>query len=90
MLTNEQLKSRYPGLAGLPSDFHGFFAHKAGIVRAAVGLQATKKLALEQKADLRFNTPVQSVDVKAATVTLPCGKIFRGKHIVVACGPFSD
>lgn len=70
MLDNTQMKARYPGLAGLPDDFHAFMAHKAGIVRAAIGLQATKRLAVEQKADLRFNTNVKGIDIKVGTVTL--------------------
>lgn len=39
---------------------------------------------------MKFNTNVKSVDVKKGTVTLECGKVYRGKNIVVACGPFSE
>jgi len=54
-LTNAQLKARWPALIAIPSDFVGFLAHHAGVVRAHVGLMACKKLSLEQGADLRYN-----------------------------------
>ncbi len=85
-----EVKKRWPGLSGIPDHFTGYLAHNAGIVRANVGLHACKQLALEQGADLRYNSQVKSVDVKAGTVTLACGKVYRGKHVVISCGAFSD
>jgi hypothetical protein len=72
-LTNAQMKARWPALVGMPTDFCGFFAHHAGVVRAHVGLMACKKLSLDQGADLRYNSDVKSVDIKSGTVTLENG-----------------
>ena len=56
------MKKRFPGLVGMPNDFEGYLAHKAGIVKAREGLMACKELSVKQGADLRFNTNVKSVD----------------------------
>ena len=90
VLSNAEMKKRYPALVAMPDDFVGFLAPKAGVVRANVGLHACKKLALEQGADLRYNSPVKAVDIMTGTVVLACGKIYRGKQIVISCGPLSD
>ena len=85
-----EVKKRWPGLSGLPDDFVGYFAFNAGIVKAKEGIMACKKLSIDQGADLRYNSNVKSDDINAGTVTLECGKTFRGKHVVICCGPFTD
>ncbi len=84
------MKSRWPGLIAMPNDFVGFFAHNAGIVKAHDGLMATKKLSIEQGADLRYNTNVKAVDIKSGIVELESGKKLRGKNVVISCGPFTE
>jgi len=85
-----QLRQRWPGLGALPEDFAGFFAHNAGVVKAREGLQACKRLSIEQGADLRYGQVVKAVDTERGTVTLQDGKVLKAKHIVVCCGAFTD
>jgi L-2-hydroxyglutarate oxidase LhgO len=89
-LTNAEMKKRYPALIAIPDDFVGYLAENAGVVKAREGLMATKKLSLEQGADLRYNTNVKSVDSNSGTVILENGQVLKGKHVVISCGPFSD
>jgi hypothetical protein len=44
------MKERWPALCGIPKDFVGYLANNAGVCLAKEGLQATKKLSLEQGA----------------------------------------
>ncbi len=90
VLSNQEMKKRYPGLEAIPENFEGYFVHKAGIVKAKEALLATKKLSLEQGADLRFNSTVKNVDVKQGMVELANGEKYYGKHVVICCGAITD
>ena len=89
-LTNQEMKDTWPALQAMPDDFAGFLAEKAGVVKARDGLQACKKLCLEQGADLRFNISVASVDAENGIVKLETGEVLRANHVVVCCGAFTD
>lgn len=39
-LSNADVKTRYPGLSGLPDNVGGFFSHEAGVVKAHEALMA--------------------------------------------------